>query len=127
MTERRPLSVRLYRRKRVDIRTISPKRYDLKVGKNLEKSESERVQAVIEYPSVEGFEPYAPTRGKSVDGVGLVKKFVKEIYNLSHNGEPITSGAELVKKPKRAFDDYVVDLYSEIILQSGLTPETEKN
>jgi len=59
--------------------------------------------------------------------MGVIKEFVPEIENLSHNDEKIESGKKLINQPSKYFGGLVSELVGEIILQTALDPDKEKN
>jgi len=98
--------------------------YVPKFNKNRELTKAEQVVVTLKYLTIEEFEPYA---GEKLDSIGLLKKIVVEIKNLTHNKKPVTTGEELVKCTRSVLNDLGIELSTKILLANRIKEEEEKN
>ena len=111
----------------MDIKSLSDETYVPTFNGNRELPKNQQVSVALEFPSIEGYEPFAGTGDRPPDAIGLVRKYVKGITNLTNNAEPIETGEQLVKRHRGLLSDLVNELFVQILTRNRMTGEQEKN
>lgn len=111
----------------MDIKTLDGETYIPKFRGNDKLPKHEQISVVLEFPTIEGFEPFAGTDERPVNAIGLIRKHVRSITNLTNNGEPVETGDQLVKRRRGVLSDLVNELTVEILTRNRMTAAQEKN
>jgi hypothetical protein len=111
----------------MDIKSLEGETYIPKFNGNQELPKHQQVSAVLEFPTIEAYEPFAGTGDNPPDAIGIVRKYVKVLTNVTSNGAPIENGEQLVKCRRGVLSDLVNELFVRILTRNRLTGEQEKN
>ena len=111
----------------MDIKSLDGETYVPEFNGNRKLPKGEQVTVTLRYPTIEQYEPFAGSRDKDPDALGLIRFAVTGIRNLAENGKAIETGGDLVACRRGLMSDLVNELFVHILTVNRMSGAQEKN